>query len=82
MTLQPREAGVYQLDLRGYVCPYPQIMTLRALKGLRSGEILEVITDNPPSRENVPAARREGHEVLGVDKIGVGVWKIIVRKAR
>ncbi|MDM7275499.1 MAG: sulfurtransferase TusA family protein [Thermoprotei archaeon] len=83
MTLQPREAGVYQLDLRGYVCPYPQIVALQALRGLRVGEILEVITDNPPSCENVPAAvRREGHEVLRVDKVGVGVWKIVIRKTR
>ncbi len=83
MSLQLREEGVYQLDLKGYVCPYPQIMTLQALKGLRVGDVLEVLTDNPPSCENVPAVvRREGHEVLGVEKIGVGVWRIRIRKAR
>jgi len=72
---------VYRLDLRGYVCPYPQIMTLQALKKLRDGELLEVIIDNPASCENVPAAvRREGHEVLGVEKIGLGVWRIKVVK--
>lgn len=30
-------AGLYRLDLRGYVCPYPQIFTTRALKLLGSG---------------------------------------------
>jgi len=73
--------GVHRLDLRGYVCPYPQIMTLQALRRLRDEELLEVIVDNPASCENVPAAvRREGHEVLGVEKIGLGVWRIKVVK--
>mgnify|MGYP001770630247 CR=1 FL=1 len=80
MSLELRE-GKYVLDLRGYVCPYPQIMTLQALRKLSEGEVLEVIIDNPASCENVPAAvRREGHEVLGVERIGVGVWRIRVVK--
>jgi tRNA 2-thiouridine synthesizing protein A len=80
MGLEFRE-GRYVLDLRGYVCPYPQIMTLQALRKLRDGELLEVVVDNPASCENVPAAvRREGHEVLGVEKVGLGVWRIKVVK--
>jgi len=80
LSLEVRE-GKYILDLRGYVCPYPQILTLQTLRRLRDGDLLEVIIDNPASCENVPAAvRREGHEVLGVEKIGVGVWKIRVVK--
>jgi len=80
LNLEVRE-GRHILDLRGYVCPYPQIMTLQALRRIRDGDLLEVIIDNPASCENVPAAvRREGHEVLGVEKIGVGVWKIKVVK--
>jgi len=80
LSLEVRE-GKYILDLRGYVCPYPQIMTLQALRRLSDGDLLEVIVDNPASCENVPATvRRDGHEVLGVEKIGVGVWRIRVVK--
>jgi len=80
LNLEVRE-GKYILDLRGYVCPYPQILTLQALRRLSDGDLLEVIVDNPASCENVPAAvRRDGHEVLGVEKIGVGVWRIRVVK--
>ncbi|MFN3804654.1 MAG: sulfurtransferase TusA family protein [Pyrobaculum sp.] len=69
------------LDLRGYVCPYPQLATLKALREAQSGDVVEIITDNPPSCENVPAvARREGHEVLGVEEVEPGVWKIRIRK--
>lgn len=69
------------LDLRGYVCPYPQLATLKALRNAKPGDVIEVITDNPPSCENVPAvARREGHEVLAVEEVERGVWKIVVRR--
>ncbi|MEM0366220.1 MAG: sulfurtransferase TusA family protein [Acidilobaceae archaeon] len=77
------EKGVYKLDLTGYACPYPQILTLQALKKLEVDDLLEVITDNPPSCENVPAVvRRNGHIVLGIEKIGVGLWKIRIKKAK
>lgn len=75
------EPGLYRLDLRGYVCPYPQIFTLKALSELKRGEVLEVIIDNPASCENVPSAvSSKGHRVLRVDKIGAGVWRILIER--
>jgi len=72
---------VKRLDLRGYVCPYPQLATLKELRNSPPGTIIEVITDNPPSCENVPSvARREGHEVLGVEEVERGVWRIVIRR--
>ncbi|MEZ0248235.1 MAG: sulfurtransferase TusA family protein [Thermoproteus sp.] len=71
------------LDLRGYVCPYPQLAALKALRSMEVGEELEVVTDNPPSVENVPAiARREGQEVVSVRQTGEGLWRIVIRKVR
>ncbi len=71
----------YILDVRGYVCPYPVIYTRKALAKLKSGDILEIVTDNPPSCENVPnSVRDEGHEVKTVERIGEGVWRIVVVK--
>jgi tRNA 2-thiouridine synthesizing protein A len=75
------EVAVKRLDLRGYVCPYPQLATLRELRNSPPGTIIEVITDNPPSCENVPSvARREGHEVLSVEEVERGVWRIVIRR--
>jgi tRNA 2-thiouridine synthesizing protein A len=75
------EVTVKRLDLRGYVCPYPQLATLKELRNSPPGTIIEVITDNPPSCENVPSvARREGHEVLGVEEVERGVWRIVIRR--
>ncbi|MDT7887673.1 MAG: sulfurtransferase TusA family protein [Desulfurococcales archaeon] len=73
--------GRYRLDARGYMCPYPQIFTLKAIEKIEEGSILEVLIDNPLSCENVPAvARKNGHDVLSIDKIGEGEYRISIRK--
>ncbi|MCI2414086.1 MAG: sulfurtransferase TusA family protein [Candidatus Aramenus sp.] len=36
------------LDLRGEACPEPQIEVVKALNQLKSGEVLEVISDEEP----------------------------------
>ncbi len=70
----------YSLDLRGGVCPYPQLLTLRALKWLNSGDTLEVTLDNPPSvRDIPPALENKNYKVSGVSKVDKNVWKIVVR---
>jgi Predicted redox protein, regulator of disulfide bond formation len=75
------EVAVKRLDLRGYVCPYPQLATLKELRNSPPGTIIEVITDNAPSCENVPSvARREGHEVMAVEEVERGVWRIVIRR--
>ena len=71
----------YILDVRGYTCPYPVIYTRKALTRLSTGEVLEVLTDNPPSCENVPrAVKEDGHDVLYVENIDRGVWRITIVK--
>jgi tRNA 2-thiouridine synthesizing protein A len=75
------EVAVKRLDLRGYVCPYPQLATLKELRNSPPGTVIEVITDNPPSCENVPSvARREGHEVMAVEEVERGVWRIVIKR--
>ncbi|ADN50626.1 sulfurtransferase TusA family protein [Vulcanisaeta distributa] len=70
----------YLLDARGYACPYPQVFTLKAIKELKEGSIMEVLVDNPASCDNVPAAvRKLGHEVLEVRQES-NYWRIIIRK--
>jgi TusA-related sulfurtransferase len=43
-----------ELDLRGNVCPGPTGETLEALKKLRPGERLVVISDYLPARQTIP----------------------------
>ncbi len=69
----------YLLDLRGLVCPYPELLTVRALKSLSSGDVLEVFVDNPPSVRDVPLTLKEGgYKVEEPATLEIGGWKLTI----
>lgn len=73
--------GHYSLEIRGYACPYPMLMTLRALDRLAPTEVLEVVLDNVPSVETIPAAVEDkGHKTLEVSRLDAAAWKIVIKK--
>ena len=68
------------LDVRGEVCPYPDVKTQKKVKSMKSGEILEVLVDYPLSAERIPRSiEKSGHEVLKVDKKGTSDWSILIK---
>ena len=69
-----------KLDVRGEICPYPQVKTVAALKKLAPSDQLEVLTDHPPALETVPAqAARLGY-VADIEEVGTAEWRIVLRK--
>jgi tRNA 2-thiouridine synthesizing protein A len=69
-----------KLDVRGEICPYPQVKTVAALKKLAPSDQLEVLTDHPPALETVPAqAARLGY-AADVTEVGPAEWRIVLRK--
>ena len=73
----------YAIDVRGFACPYPQILVMGALEELELGQFLEVTLDNPPSARDVPRALKEkGYEVKGITRVDTLTWKITVRNKR
>ncbi|MEM0044353.1 MAG: sulfurtransferase TusA family protein [Sulfolobales archaeon] len=73
--------GFYMIDARGYMCPYPQILALKALESIERGSVLEIFVDNPASVENIlNLARERGLEIVSVEKLGVGEFRISIRK--
>jgi len=68
----------YRIDMQGEPCPYPAISTLKAMKELKSGEILEVISDCPQSINNIPIdAKNHGYKLLLVDSDGPTIRYVI-----
>lgn len=55
MNFEKTSDGHYNLDVKGYVCPHPQIYTKKALSKLESGDHLIVEFDNPSSGESIAA---------------------------
>ena len=43
----------YTLDVCGEVCPMPVVKTKAVLDKMKAGDVLEVIVDYVPSKENV-----------------------------
>ncbi len=79
--LLTKEDGRYVLDVRGYTCPYPQLLAGTALELIEKGSTVEVLTDNPPSCENVPrSVKNRGQKFLRLEDVAPGLWKIIAEK--
>ena len=71
--------GRYSLDVRGQVCPYPELLTLRALQNLSSGDILEVILDNPPSVRDISIViEKRGYGKPDVSNVNKETSKITI----
>jgi TusA-related sulfurtransferase len=70
------------LDCFGLLCPMPIIQASQRIKGMRAGEVLEVLSTDPGIREDMPAwCRTTGQEFLGLEEDGE-VIKVYVRKVR
>lgn len=68
------------LDVLGRVCPYPLVLTKKAMEKLSSGGILKILTDAPASAEDsIPRfAEKQGYPIEVVklaDK-----WEIYIQK--
>ncbi len=70
--------GSYSLDVKGYVCPHPQLYTKSALSKIKSGETLKLLFDNASSGESISSmCDKEGDEIIEqVTNAGSYVWTI------
>jgi TusA-related sulfurtransferase len=66
----------YELDLRGYVCPYPHMYMSQALPKLPKGSVRKATIYNQPSIGNTKSVAQKG----GTRSISLnsrsGVWYI------
>ena len=55
------------VDARGSACPGPLLEAKKGIGKVKVGEILEVLSGDPGTRDDIPAwADKVGHEFLGV----------------
>ncbi len=65
MKFEKTGEGTYILDVCGYVCPHPQLYAKKSLEKIAEGEVIEVIFDNPSSKETiVQMCEQAGNEIL------------------
>lgn len=67
------------LDCRGLSCPMPVLKTKKAIGNMKSGQILEIMSTDPGTKNDMPAfTKRTGHEYLG-DKDDEGFTRLYVK---
>jgi tRNA 2-thiouridine synthesizing protein A len=78
MKFEKTGEGLYSLDVKGYVCPHPQLYTKSALNKMKTGEKLKLLFDNASSGESIVSmCDKEGDEILEQLKdSGSYVWTI------
>jgi tRNA 2-thiouridine synthesizing protein A len=68
-----------KVDARGLNCPMPIVKTAQAMKGLISGQVLEVLATDPGSVKDFEAwARSTGNPLLEQTLDG-GVYRFVLR---
>jgi tRNA 2-thiouridine synthesizing protein A len=71
-----------ELDLRGLKCPLPALMARRALRSVKSGASIHIVTDDPMAPIDVPhMCHQEGYEVVAVAREGDVARMILKRPA-
>ncbi len=68
------------LDVLGRVCPYPLVLTKKAIEKLPSGAIIKVLCDAPASAEDsIPRyAEKQGFKFESVKH--EGYWELYIQK--
>lgn len=70
------------VDARGSACPGPLLEAKKGIGKVKVGEVLEVLSGDPGTREDIPAwAGKVGHEYLGYLK-AEGYDRLFVRRKK
>ncbi len=81
MDFKKRDDGTYELDIKGYVCPHPLIHFKKSIEQMKSGEVVDVIFDNPGSLQTIGMmCKKENHQFLGKTE-SEGVITLKIQKA-
>lgn len=68
-------------DLSGVACPMNFVKAKLRLETMAAGSVLSVILDDGAPVQNVPASfRNEGQQVLAVERLESGRWRVDIRK--
>lgn len=70
------------LDCLGLYCPEPVFKTRMELDELGTGEILEVLADDPAAGSDIESlVKHLGHEILSLTKEG-NVVRVLIKKRK
>jgi TusA-related sulfurtransferase len=70
------------IDALGQYCPMPIILASKKIKELKLGQILEVLSDDPGIKKDMPAwCKSTQNEYIGLVEAG-GIYRAYIKKSR
>lgn len=70
-----------EVDARSTACPGPLLAAKKAIAGISSGEIMEILSSDEGTKKDIPKwAQKKGHEYLGTMEES-GYFRIYLKKA-
>jgi len=69
------------LDCKGLSCPMPMMKLAKAVKGLKSGEVLEMLGTDPGTKSDLPRwCNKTGNTLLDESELSGGVSRFLIQK--
>ena len=69
-----------RVDAKGLSCPMPIVKTAQAMKGLASGQLLEVLATDPGSTKDLEAWSKSTGNPLVESSVDGAVFRFVLRK--
>jgi len=69
------------LDCKGLSCPMPMMKLAKTMKGMKSGEVLEMLGTDPGTKSDIPSwCGKTGNTLLEHTDIEKGVNRFLLQK--
>ncbi|NCC73882.1 MAG: sulfurtransferase TusA family protein [Sphingobacteriia bacterium] len=70
------------VDCKGLSCPMPMMKLAKAMKDLKSGQVLEMLGTDPGTKSDLPKwCEKTGNVILHEENLDGGVFRYLIRKS-
>ena len=71
------------VDARGLLCPHPILKSRKAIKGMKTNQVLEILTTDPGSKIDIPAwADVTGLLLISTEERGPKEFRFLIKKLK
>ncbi len=71
------------VDARGLYCPMPITKSMQAIKKIRIGQVLEILTTDPGSKRDIPIwAKTTKQELLSFEELGPERFRFLIKRQK
>ena len=71
------------VDARGLSCPMPITKSMQAIKKIRIGQVLEILTTDPGSKRDIPIwVKATKQELLSMEEHGPEGFRFLVKRQK